>query len=100
MPGRIRKRGKSSWELSFDAGRDPVTGKRRRHFENFKGTKKDADRRLTDLIHERDTGTDLVPHRLTVADYLRRWLADDAKHTVARSTFERCTSIVERHLIP
>jgi len=29
MTGHIRRRGERSWELKFDAGNDPVTGKRR-----------------------------------------------------------------------
>ncbi len=37
---------------------------------------------------------------LTVADYLRRWLRDYAAQSVAASTLERYTGIVEHHLIP
>ena len=100
MAGSVRRRGKNSWEVSFERGKDPITGKRRMHSENIKGRRKDADRKLTELLHERDTGTDLTPHRLTVASYLQRWLRDDPKHTVAQSTFVCYASIVDRHLIP
>ena len=40
MKGHIRQRGKNSFELKFDAGRDPATGKRRIQYASFKGTKR------------------------------------------------------------
>jgi len=42
MKGSIRQRSKGSWEITIDIGRDPATGKRQRHFESLRGTKKVA----------------------------------------------------------
>ena len=39
-----------SWELCIDTGRDPVTGERTRHFESVRGAKRDAQRRLRELL--------------------------------------------------
>ncbi len=100
MAGYIRRRGKGSWQVTVDLGKDPMTGWRRRRFLPVKGTKRDADRALAEAIHQRDTGIDVSPGKLTVADYLRRWLRDYAAQSVTASTLERYTSIVERHLIP
>ncbi|MCH7860955.1 MAG: site-specific integrase, partial [Proteobacteria bacterium] len=100
MAGYIRRRGKDTWELTVDLGRDPATGRRRRRFLNVRGSKRDAERTLADAVHQRDTGVDINPGKLTVADYLRRWLRDYAAHNVGPSTQERYTSIVEHHLIP
>ena len=33
------------WQIQVDQGRDPVTGKRLRSYENIRGTKRDAERR-------------------------------------------------------
>ena len=41
MNGSIRSRGKGTWELTVDLGRD-ANGERRRKFVNVKGTKAHA----------------------------------------------------------
>jgi hypothetical protein len=33
MTGHIRKRGEGSWELKFDLGRNPVSGKRETRYQ-------------------------------------------------------------------
>jgi integrase len=100
MPGHIRRRGKDTWEVAIRLGRDPSTGQYRRKFIAVKGTKSDARKVLTEALHEHDTGIDVDPGKLTVAEYLRRWLRDYAAHNVAPSTLARYDGIVERHLIP
>ena len=100
MAGYIRRRGKDRWQVTVDLGKDPTTGRRRRRFLPVRGTKRDAERALAEALHQRDTGIDVSPGKLTVADYLRRWLRDYAAQSVAASTLERYTGIVEHHLIP
>ena len=62
--------------------------------------KKDAERELTKLLHELDTGGYVEPHKLSVAEYLECWLADYVAHAVSPKTAERYTEIVRRHLVP
>ena len=45
--GHIQQRGKQSWRLKFDLGRDPATGKRLSRFVTFKGTKREAQAELS-----------------------------------------------------
>jgi integrase len=99
MAGSIRRRGKRTWEVAIRLGKDPVTGGYRRRFMAVAGTKRDAERVLTEALHQRDTGINVDTGKLTVADYLRRWLRDYAAHNVAPSTLARYTGIVEHHLI-
>jgi len=42
MTGHIRRRGKNSFELKFDAGADPVRAKRHIQYHSFKESKRDA----------------------------------------------------------
>ncbi len=100
MRGSIRRRGVKSWELTIDLGRDPVTGQRQRRFANVKGTRRDAERVLAARIHAIETGTDIDAPKITVAEYLQRWLRDYAKPDVAPRTYERYAEIVTRHLAP
>ena len=49
MNGSIRSRGKGTWELTIDLGKD-ASGKRRRKFVNVKGTKAHAQQKLRELL--------------------------------------------------
>lgn len=47
-----------------------------------------------------NTGAYVEPSRITLGDYLGRWLEDYARPNVAAKTFERYSEIVRLHLIP
>ena len=42
MNGHIRPRGKGAWELKFEVGHDPVTGRRVTKYATVRGAKRDA----------------------------------------------------------
>ena len=98
-PGHIRKRGKESWTVVIDLGRDPQTGKRRRLWRSAKGTKRDAEALLIQLLNQRDTGIDAPSGKLTVAEFLKRWLRDYAS-LLAPKTSRRYEEVVRLHLVP
>lgn len=100
MRGSIRKRSNGSWTFILDQGRDPATGKRRQQWVSVKGTKKEAEKRLAELIHQLDTGGFVKPAKLTVADFLRQWLRDYVATNVRPRTAEGYAHIIERHLVP
>ena len=100
MPGSIMKRGKGSWTVVVDVGRDPVTGKRRQLWRSVKGPKRDADALLAQLVHQRETGIDAPPGRLTVAEFLQRWLTSYAKPNTAPKTYQRYEELVRIHIVP
>ena len=50
MTGHIRRRGAHSWELTFDAGSDPLTGKRKTKYRSFRGSKREAQIELARLM--------------------------------------------------
>jgi integrase len=100
MTGSIRRRGKMTWELTFDLGPDPVTGERTRKFVSVKGKRCDAERVLAEEIHQRNTGIDVARGKLTVKQYLNRWLIDYAATNVSAATLVRYEGIVANHLLP
>ncbi|MBI4303502.1 MAG: site-specific integrase [Chloroflexi bacterium] len=102
MRGHITQRGKdpNSWTIVVSMGKDPATGKRLRHWEAFKGGSREAQKRLSELLHQRDTGMIARPGKTTVADYLNRWLHDYAKPNLSPRAYERYEGIVTGHLIP
>lgn len=99
MRGSIRQQGKHSWQLRVDAGRDEQ-GRRKRQFETFRGTEKDAKKRLNALIVEIERGLYHQSGHLTVAQYLNQWLDGYVASNTSLRTAEGYRSIVNRRLIP
>ena len=50
MKGHIRRRGENSFELKYEAGIDPRTGKRVTKYASVKGTKREAQAKLNELL--------------------------------------------------
>lgn len=100
MTGHVRQRGKNSFELKFDIGPDPKTGKRRIRYKNVKGTKREANIELSRLVSEHAAGDSVDPSKTTVAQYLGRWEQDWAKVNVAGKTFERYSELLRKHVCP
>ena len=98
MRGSIQRRGGGQWRLVFDLDRDP-TGRRRQKVVTYKGNKRDAEKELTRLLAEIETGGFVEPHKITVAEYLTQWLEHVATKT-ATKTHERYTEIVKLNLVP
>ena len=101
MKGHIRQRGKRSWELKFDAGRDPATGKRQVQYHSFKGTKREAQLKLAELIASVGKGAYVEPHKITVGDFLRarvdQW---EAAGEISARTAQRYRQLVKNQIVP
>ena len=99
MKGHIRQRGPGSWELKFDVGADPVTGRRITRYKTVRGAKRDAQQELRRLLTAVDVGTYVEPNRLTIAELLTRWLVA-VEPNVRSKTYDRYQQIVTLHLKP
>lgn len=100
MRGHIVKRYKDSYTIVLSMGRDPKSGKYKYQWVSVKGTKKDAEKRLAEILHQIDTGTFTKPGKTTLADYLEQWLKDYCWPNLASRTAEGYEYIVRCHLIP
>src|SRR5262245_1951726 len=74
MRGHIRERSPGHWAIVIDV-RNPQTGKRKRRWHSFKGTKRQAQVEAARLLTELKGGTAVEPSRLTVASFLEKWVA-------------------------
>jgi len=90
MEGRIRRRGKNSWELTIDVGRD-AGGNRKRA---------DADRKLRELLISLDKGMPLDLSKATLGEFLEQWLADYVTGNTSPSTAAGYETIIRCHLEP
>ncbi len=100
MRGHIVKRGKDSYSIVVSMGKDATTSKYKYQWVSIKGTKKEAEKRLSELLHQLDNGTFIRPGKTTLAEYLEKWLSDYAKPNLSPRGFERYESICRVHLIP
>ena len=66
MEGHVKKRAKDTWSVVVDFGRDPASGKRRQLWRSVRGTKREAQQALAELIHQRDHGLDQPPTKITL----------------------------------
>lgn len=100
MRGHIRKRYKNSWTVVLNLGADPVTGKRKQEWVSVKGGRKDAEKKLAELIHQIDNGTFLKPGKTRLGEFLERWLKEFVWSNLAPRTAEGYQHIIRRHLVP
>jgi Phage integrase, N-terminal SAM-like domain len=98
MKGHIRERSPGHWAIILDAS-DPGTGKRKRRWHSFAGTKRAAQIECARLISELQDGSSVDPSRMTVAAFLDQWL-EHIKPQVAPRTHERYAEIVRAYLVP
>lgn len=89
--GCIRQRTPGSYEILYY-----VDGKKRQ--ETVKGTKRDAERRRTEILRSIDTKTYLQPSKMTVEQLLLRWLEEGTK--VGPTTLERYRGVAHSRYIP
>lgn len=98
MKGHLKERSPGRWSIVLDIP-DPQTGKRRRKWHSFKGTKREAQVESSRLISAVSGGTYLEPSKTTVAEYLDRWL-DHMKSQVSPRSHERYVEIARKNLVP
>lgn len=94
--GSVTRRGAQSYRVQIRLGLDPASGEYRRYRFTVNGTRKDAETALREALNRIERGTDIVPDKITLGDYLARWLTDYAEPNVARSTIRRYRQLVGR----
>jgi integrase len=98
--GHIRRRGKNSWELKFEAAGDSLTGNRRIRYVSFKGTRREAALELARLIAQEAAGEGADRAKTTLGEFFDRWERNWAVLNVSPKTFERYSELLRRHVRP
>jgi integrase len=93
MSGHIRRSGKVSWELKFSVDGKP-------QYRSFKGTKREAIAELTRLTASAINGTYIDGSRLTVAEFLDRWMRDWAEVHNSPKTRQNNTQLIQVYVKP
>jgi integrase len=100
MRGHIRRRGERLWELKYEIGTDPRTGRRVTQYRSFKGTKREAQAELVRLLDTVRRGEHVDPAKLILAEYLDRWEQGWAALQVGPKTRERYVELLRLHVRP
>jgi integrase len=98
MKGHIRERSPGHWAVVLDM-RDPETGRRKRKWHSFRGTKREAQTECSRLVTEFTQGSYIEPSKTTLAMFLDKWL-EQIEPNVAPRTHERYREIAKKNLVP
>jgi integrase len=91
--GSIWQRGKSSWQIQ-------IYTEGKRYYEVVRGQKRDAQRRLNELLVNQDKGVLKPAGRITVNQHFTNWLDGYVKTNCSQRTYEGYQSIIKNHLSP
>jgi integrase len=99
--GNITRRGKSSWRLKFEGPRDPQTGERNIQYRTVRGTKREAQVKLAELVAAVGAGAYVEPSKLTVAEHVRARVAQwEAASDISALTAQIYRGRIETHIVP
>src|SRR5262245_51493583 len=71
---RSKDKGKRSWELKYEAGTDSH-GRRRTRYISYKGTRREAEAKLRELIEAVAKGTHIAATKTTVSQHVSHRIA-------------------------
>ena len=91
--GHMVERSPGRWSIVLSV-KDATTGKRRRQWHSFLGTKREAAQERIRLLAAINQGTAIEPNKTTLAKYLEQWL----RASVSPRTAEDYQAIITRHL--
>jgi integrase len=101
MKGSIQRSGKSTWRIRFDLGIDPATKKRRVQSVVVQGGKRDAQKKMTELLASKGSGTFVEPSKITVGDHVSQrvehWAASGE---ISLRTAERYRELLANQIVP
>jgi integrase len=95
--GTLDERGPNIWRVRYRANGKRIA-------KTVKGTKKDAQKVLRDLLKSVDDNMHVEPAKLTLGAWIERWLAAGApgrkQRQVGRRTLERYEEMLRCHVVP
>jgi len=98
--GQIIARGDRRWLIRVYLGRDRETQKRKYHNRTIHGPMREAQAYLTRKLRERDLGRDLEGAKITLNEYLDRWIQTAVKPRVREKTWQDYEGMLRRYIRP
>jgi integrase len=98
--GQIIARGDRRWLIRVYLGHDHEIKKRNYHNRTIHGSMREAQAYLTRKLRERDLGRDLEGAKITLNEYLDRWLETAVGPRVRPKTFQDYQGMLHRYVRP
>jgi integrase len=99
--GHISRRGRGSWRIKLDIGQDPATGKRRTQYHTIRGTKREAQVKLAELVASLSKGGYVEPSRLKIGEFVRARIDQwEGAGDIAARTAQRYRQLLENQIVP
>jgi integrase len=95
----LQPRGRNSYQVIIDRGRDPKTGKRDRSAVTLKGSRKEAKEARNRLISELERGTYVKPTKETVSEFFVRWF-ESKEANVGAKTMQEYRKKADVYILP
>ena len=97
---RTRRRG-STYSYSFDAGKNPTTGKRRAIEKGGYATEQEAyDAGAAAYAAWKAGNIGITSERVPMRDYLAAWVENVARPNVAQGTYGGYVTTIRAHIVP
>lgn len=96
---RINKNGTVTYQVVFEMGTDPVTGKRERIYKTVKGTRKQAQAVMDKMKVELERGYVYDPSAMKLGDWILQWL-EYYLPNIEATTRTRYRNMIKTHIIP
>ena len=100
MRGYITQRAKGSWSISIYLGKDSITNKKKYKWYTVKGSKKEADKFLTEKLNEIENGIFVDSKNMTLAEYLNYWYEQCCINKLSPTTYESYKRNIDKYIIP
>ena len=98
MSGTLREKYPGIWQVRFESGRDPLTGRRRQLSRNVHGTKRQAQQVLNALVAEAEAGR-TVGTSGTFEELSTRWLSL-IENDLSPTTLRRYKNLLSKRILP
>ena len=95
----IYPRKDGTWVAQMSIARDPKTGKPKRAYFYAK-TRKEAADKLTKALRDHQQGILVEPHKLTLGEWLDKWLWHYKRPSLRSTTFDNYEMLIHHHLKP
>src|ERR687889_1103593 len=94
--GSISRRKNGGWMAQYSV----YTAEGRKRNTIYGKTRAEVSEKLTKAMADRDDGLILDAGKLTVGEYLERWLADSVKGSVKEATYSNYSHFAGKHICP
>ena len=99
MKGHITQRSKNSWSIVIYLGKDKITNQKKYKWFTYKGTKTNAEKFLTEKLHELNNGICINPKKMSLEEYLQYWYHTCCITNLSPNTYESYKKNIRLHKI-